>query len=68
MDCKIINGTIVTATDKYRADVGIARGKIVQIAKKIKEKEELYIPQAVELEDIADLLMKYQTKGYRISE
>jgi len=37
MDCKIINGTIVTATDTYRADVGIMNGKVVQIAKKIKE-------------------------------
>ncbi|MBW2093826.1 MAG: dihydropyrimidinase [Deltaproteobacteria bacterium] len=37
MDYKIVNGTIVTATDTYRADVGIKNGKIVQIAKKIKE-------------------------------
>jgi dihydropyrimidinase len=35
MDYKIVNGTIVTATDTYRADVGIKNGKIVQIAKKI---------------------------------
>jgi len=37
MDYKIVNGTIVTATDIYRADVGIKNGKIIQIAKKIKE-------------------------------
>jgi dihydropyrimidinase len=37
MDIKIANGTVVTATDTYRADVGIAKGKITQIAKKIKE-------------------------------
>ncbi|RLF56535.1 MAG: dihydropyrimidinase [Thermoplasmata archaeon] len=37
MDYKIVNGTIVTATDTYRADVGIKNGKVVQIAKKIKE-------------------------------
>ena len=37
MDCKIVNGTVVTATDMYRADVGIDKGKITQIAKKIKE-------------------------------
>jgi len=37
MDYKIINGTIVTATDTYRADIGIQGGKIVQIAKKIKD-------------------------------
>jgi dihydropyrimidinase len=37
MDLKIVNGTVVTANDTYRADVGIAKGKIVQIARKIKE-------------------------------
>lgn len=37
MDYKIVNGTIVTATDTYRADVGIKSGKVIQIAKKIKE-------------------------------
>ena len=37
MDCKIVNGTIVTATDMYRADVGINKGKITQIAKKLKD-------------------------------
>lgn len=37
MDYKIVNGTIVTATDIYRADVSIKNGKIIQIAKKIKE-------------------------------
>lgn len=35
MDCKIVNGTIVTAADTYRAEVGIAGGEVVQIAKKI---------------------------------
>ena len=37
MDYNIVNGTIVTAIDKYRADVGIANGKIVKIARRIKE-------------------------------
>jgi len=37
MDYKIVNGTIVTAMDTYRADVGITNGKVVQIAKKIKD-------------------------------
>lgn len=37
MDYKIINGTVVTATDTYRAEVGISNGKISQIAKKITE-------------------------------
>jgi len=37
MDYKIVNGTVVTATDTYRAEVGIAQGKIVQIAEKIRE-------------------------------
>ncbi len=37
MDYKIVNGTIVTAVDIYRADLGINNGKIVQIADKIKE-------------------------------
>lgn len=40
MDCMIVNGTIVTATDTCRADVGIKDGKIVQIAKKINEPAE----------------------------
>jgi dihydropyrimidinase len=37
MDYKIVNGTIVTATDTYRADVGVKNGKIVQIARKIAD-------------------------------
>jgi dihydropyrimidinase len=37
MDYKIVNGTIVTATDTYRADVGIKNGKVIEIAKKIIE-------------------------------
>ncbi len=37
MEYKIVNGTIVTATDTYRADVGIKNGKIAQIARSIKE-------------------------------
>ncbi len=36
MDCKIINGTVVTATDTYRAEVGIVGEKVVQIAKKVQ--------------------------------
>ena len=43
MDYKIVNGTIVTATETYRADVGIDKGKITQIAKKIKEQVGGYV-------------------------
>jgi dihydropyrimidinase len=37
MDLKIVNGTVVTANKTLRSDVGIAKGKIVKIASKIKE-------------------------------
>ena len=37
MDLKIVNGTIVTANETYKADIGVNGGKIVSIAKKIKE-------------------------------
>ncbi|NIO10380.1 MAG: amidohydrolase family protein, partial [Deltaproteobacteria bacterium] len=37
MDVKIASGTIVTATDTYRADLGIEKGKIVEIAEKIPD-------------------------------
>ena len=37
MEIKIINGTIITPTDTYRADIGIEKGKIVEIAQKISE-------------------------------
>lgn len=37
MDLKIVNGTVVTANKTLRADVGIAQGKVVKIARKIKE-------------------------------
>lgn len=37
MDLKIVNGTVVTANKTLRADVGIAKGKVVKIARKIKE-------------------------------
>lgn len=36
MDLKILNGTIVTAADIYKADIGISGGKIVEIAEKIE--------------------------------
>ncbi len=35
MDTIIKNGTVVTATDTYKADVGIANGKIVQIGENL---------------------------------
>jgi len=43
MDLKIVNGTVVTANKTLRAQVGIDQGKVVKIAKKIKEpaREEL---------------------------
>jgi dihydropyrimidinase len=43
MDLKIVNGTVVTANKTWRAQVGINQGKVVKIAKKIKEpaREEL---------------------------
>jgi hypothetical protein len=28
MDLKFVNGSIVTAVDTYRADVGVSKGKI----------------------------------------
>ena len=37
MDFKIVNGTVVTAGNTYRAEVGISNAKIVQIAKKITD-------------------------------
>lgn len=37
MDIKIANGTIITPTDNYRADIGIKNGKIVEIAKRISD-------------------------------
>jgi len=37
MDIKISNGTIITPTDTYRADIGIEKGKIVEIARKISD-------------------------------
>jgi dihydropyrimidinase len=37
MDLKIVNGTVVTANKTLRSDVGIAEGKIVKMAGKIKE-------------------------------
>jgi dihydropyrimidinase len=35
MDLVVANGTIVTATDTFQADVGVADGKIVQIGRKL---------------------------------
>jgi dihydropyrimidinase len=37
MDIKIAGGTIISPTDTYRADIGIRRGKIVEIAKKLAD-------------------------------
>ena len=37
VDLKIVNGTIVTAAETYKADVGIADGRIVRISKKIQD-------------------------------
>ena len=37
MDLKIVNGTIVTANETYKADIGVKGGKVVSIAKSIKE-------------------------------
>jgi dihydropyrimidinase len=37
MDLKIRNGLIITATESYKADIGISKGKVVQIATSIKE-------------------------------
>ena len=37
MDLKIVNGTVVTGAETYRADIGVANGKIVRIADKIKD-------------------------------
>ncbi len=35
MDTIIKNGTVVTATDTFKADVGISNGKIVQIGENL---------------------------------
>ncbi|MFH1134806.1 MAG: dihydropyrimidinase [Pseudomonadota bacterium] len=40
MDLKIVGGTIVTASDSYRADVGVVGGRIVRIAETIEEPAE----------------------------
>jgi dihydropyrimidinase len=37
MDIKIANGTVITPTDTYRADIGIQKGKIVEIAQRISD-------------------------------
>ena len=31
MDCKIVGGKVVTASETFRADVGINNGRIVQL-------------------------------------
>ena len=38
MDMIIKNGTVVTASDMFKADIGIENGKIVEISGKIDEK------------------------------
>ena len=40
MDLKITGGTIVTSSDNYKADVGVKDGKIVTIAKQIKDESD----------------------------
>lgn len=37
MDYKIVGGTVVTASESFKAEVGVKNGKIVQIASKIKD-------------------------------
>ena len=37
MDIKIINGTVVTGSDCYKAQVGVEDGKVSAIAKKMGE-------------------------------
>ena len=37
MDLKIVNGTLVTASDTFKADLGIENGKIASIASKISD-------------------------------
>jgi dihydropyrimidinase len=41
MDLVIKNGTIVTASESYEADVGIAGGKIVQIGKSLSKEDKV---------------------------
>ncbi len=38
MDSKIVGGKVVTASETFRADVGIKNGRIVQLASRIKDK------------------------------
>ena len=54
MDTIIKNGTVVTATDRYKADVGISRGKISMIADTI---------QAKKGEEVIDARGKYVMPG-----
>ena len=46
MDTIIKNGTIVTAIDKYKADVGIKNGKISAIAARIPSKQGIEVIDA----------------------
>jgi nitrogenase iron protein NifH len=62
-ECEGQGGTVI----EKRPDSSQA-GLFRELAEKIRGDKELYVPNAVELEDITGLLMKYQAKGYRISE
>jgi len=43
MDIKIINAHVITATDEFKGEIGIQKGKITEIAKKISGKAETII-------------------------
>ena len=43
MDLVVKNGTIVTSTDVFKADIGIVDGKIIEIKKKIAAPAETVI-------------------------
>ncbi len=38
MDIKIVNAHVITATDEFKGEIGIQKGKIVEIAKKVSGK------------------------------
>ena len=49
-DLVIRGGTVATATDTYRADVGIRDGRIVQIAETLSDAVEAELGSFIKLE------------------
>lgn len=38
MDIKVINTYVITATDEFKGEIGIQKGKIMEIARKVSGK------------------------------